>query len=71
MPWKEDTEAFLCFFPSCPTLVFYRLEKGFYTFILTWEQNKINFWSISLKGHASSSAQLFSQAIWNQRNPIS
>ena len=41
MPWKADTEAFLCFCSSCPALVFYRLEKVFYTFILTREQNKI------------------------------
>ena len=31
MPWKADTEAYLCFYSSCPTLVFYRLEKVFYT----------------------------------------
>ena len=43
MSWKADTEAYLCFYPSCLTLVFYRLEKVFYTFILTREQNKINF----------------------------
>ena len=43
MPWNADTEAHLCFYSSCPTLVFYRLEKVFYTFILTREQNKINF----------------------------
>ena len=42
MPWNADTEAHLCFYSSCPTLVFYRLEKVFYTFILTREQNKIN-----------------------------
>ena len=33
MPWKADTEAYLCFYSSCPTLVFYRLEKVFYAFI--------------------------------------
>ena len=27
MPWKADTEAYLCFYSSCPTLVFYRSEK--------------------------------------------
>ena len=31
MPWKADTEAYLCFYSSCPTLVFYRLEKVSYT----------------------------------------
>ena len=31
MPWKADTEAYLFFYSSCPTLVFYRLEKIFYT----------------------------------------
>ena len=31
MPWKADTEAYLCFYSSCPTLVFYRLEKVFYS----------------------------------------
>ena len=30
MPWKADTEAYLCFCSSCPTLVFCRLEKVFY-----------------------------------------
>ena len=43
MPWKADTEAYLCFYSSCPTLVFYRLEKVLYTFNLTREQSKINF----------------------------
>ena len=43
MPWKADTEVYLSFYSSCPTLVFYRLEKVLYTFILTREQNKINF----------------------------
>ena len=33
MPWKADTEAYLCFYSSCPTLVFYRSEKVFYAFI--------------------------------------
>ena len=42
MPWKADTEAYLCFYSSCPTLVFYMLEKVFYTFILTRGQNKVN-----------------------------
>ena len=41
MPWKADTEAYLFYYSSCPTLVFYR-EKVFYTFIFAWEQNKIN-----------------------------
>ena len=27
MPWKEDTEAYLCFYSSFPTLAFCRLEK--------------------------------------------
>ena len=31
MPWKADTEAYLCFYSSCPTIVFYRLEKVLYT----------------------------------------
>ena len=31
MAWKADTKAYLCFFSSCPALVFYRLEKVFYT----------------------------------------
>ena len=31
MPLKADTEADLCFYYSCPTPVFYRLEKVFYT----------------------------------------
>ena len=31
MTWKADTEAYLCFYSSCPALVFYRLEKVFYT----------------------------------------
>ena len=65
MPWKTDTEAYLCFYSSCPRLVFHRLEKVFYTFILTREQNKINsirFQSSRLKVNTSSSAQLFSQA---------
>ena len=43
MPWKADTEVYLSFYSSYPTLVFYRLEKVLYTFILTREQNKINF----------------------------
>ena len=43
MPWKKDTEAFLCFYSTCPTLVFYKLEKVFYTFIPAREQSKINF----------------------------
>ena len=29
MPLKADTEAYLCNYSSCPTLVFYRLEKVF------------------------------------------
>ena len=33
MPWKADTEAYLCFYSSCPSLVFYRLEKVFCAFI--------------------------------------
>ena len=41
MPWKADIEAYLCFYPSYPTFVFYGLEKVFYPFILTREQNKI------------------------------
>ena len=40
MPWKADTEAYLLYY-SLYSLVFYR-EKVFYTFIFTWEQNKIN-----------------------------
>ena len=43
MPSKVDTETYLCFYSSCPTLVLYMLEKVFYTFILSREQNKINF----------------------------
>ena len=31
MPWKADTEAYLCFYSSRSTLVFYMLEKVFYT----------------------------------------
>ena len=31
MPWKADTEAYLCFYSSCPTPIFYRLENVFYT----------------------------------------
>ena len=31
MPWKTDTEAYLCFYSSCPALVFYGLEKVLYT----------------------------------------
>ena len=31
MPWKADTEAYLCFYSSRAALVFYRLEKVFYT----------------------------------------
>ena len=31
MLWKADIEAYLCFYFSCPALVFYRLEKIFYT----------------------------------------
>ena len=42
IPWKADTETYFCFFSSCPTRVFYKLEKVLYTFILTREQNKIN-----------------------------
>ena len=45
MPWKADTEAYLCFHFSCPTPLFYRLEKVFYSHF-TREQNKINFQSI-------------------------
>ena len=41
MPWEADTEAYLCFYPL--VLLFYRLEKAFNTFILTREQNKMNF----------------------------
>ena len=43
MPCKTDTEAYLCFYSFSLALVFYRLEKVFYTFTLTREQNKINF----------------------------
>ena len=63
MPWKADTESYLRFYSSCSALVLYRLEKVFYAFILTPEQNKINFLSIWLKVNTLSSAQLFSQAI--------
>ena len=41
MPWKADTEAYLYFYSSCPTLVFYRLEKAFYTFILVQSRIKL------------------------------
>ena len=43
MPWKANTEAYLCFYSSCPTLKFYSLEKVLYTIILTQEQNKTKF----------------------------
>ena len=31
MLWKADTEVYLYFYSSCPTLVFYRLKRVFYT----------------------------------------
>ena len=56
-PGKQIVKHILCFYCPCPTLIFYRFEKLFYTFILTREQNKINFWSIWLKVNTSSSVQ--------------
>ena len=44
MPWKADTEAYLCFYSSCPTLVFYGLEKVFYAIILKGSLHTTIFW---------------------------
>ena len=46
MTWKADTEAYLYFYSSCPRLVFYRLEKVFYTLeavILFLRESRIKF----------------------------
>ena len=45
MSWKADTEAYLCFYSSCPTLVFHRLKKVFYTseaVLLFLHESRIN-----------------------------
>ena len=39
MFWKASPEAYLCYNSSCPTLLFRRLEKMFYIFILRAEWN--------------------------------
>ena len=39
MFWKTVTQANSYYYFFCPTLLFYRLEKIFYTF--TWEQGEI------------------------------